>query len=168
VVVRKTINQTELLEMLRGIKGNTFATITTETEPAQKKGSPFKTDLRKVARVNVCAGFHYSNAVNNQEKREGMDGTFLAHPRVWGVRIAGTPIVENKGSFYLEAKIERSMGHIYRVQNRRVIKSEVTPFLRDAVKPATQSHLEKIVILRDYKLENIKRIRMGKNVVNVV
>jgi hypothetical protein len=162
-----TITQSELLELLKNVKGNTFATITSRTEPAQKKESPFKHSLEKLSRVNICLGFHYSNSVRNQEIREGMEGDFQAKPRKWGQRIAGTPLVEHKGKFYLEAKIERSMGQLYLNNNKIINKNEINPFLKELTKPATQEHLEKIVILRDYSLENIKRIRIGKNVYNI-
>ena len=164
---KSTISRAELETILRNLKGTTFATITTITEPAQIGGSPFKTALRKVSRVNVAIGFGYSNSVNHQEKREGLAGTFEAQPRKWGVRVAGTPLVTHKGKTYLEAKVERSIGHGYLVNGRRTEKAKVSPFLRPFVKPATQSHIERAIILRDYSLENILRVRMGGKIYTV-
>lgn len=164
---KTTINRAELETILRNVKGNTFATITTITEPAQIGISPFKSTLKKVSRVNVALGFHYSNSVANQEKREGLAGTFEAQPRKWGVRVAGTPIVTHKGKTYLEAKVERSIGHGYLVNGRRMAKAKVSPFLRPSTKPSTQAHIEKMVILRDYSLDNILRVRMGGKVYNI-
>ena len=167
VKAKTTISKAELETLLQNVKGNTFATITTITEPAQIGGSPFKTTLRKVSRVNVALGFIYSNSVANQEKREGMAGDFEAQPRKWGVRIAGTPLVTHKGKTYVEAKVERSIGHSYLVDGRRTAKATVSPFLRTLSKPNTQAHIERTVILRDYSLDNILRIRMGGRIYNV-
>lgn len=166
--MKKTITKEQLKEILVNLKGNTFATITTKTEPAQKSDSPFKNSLKKLSRVNVCIGFHYTNSVQNQEKREGMEGTFQAKPRKWGQRIEGTPLVEHKGKFYLETKVERSMGQIYLVDDKIKTKDKVNPFLKELTKPATQDHLKKFVILRDFSLDNIKRIRYNGNVLNIV
>jgi hypothetical protein len=167
VKAKTTISKAELETILQNVKGNTFATITTSTEPAQVGSSPFKTTLRKISRVNVALGFIYSNSVSNQEKREGLAGNFEAQPRKWGVRVAGTPLVTHKGKTYIEAKVERSIGHGYLVEGRRTAKATVSPFLRPTSKPSTQAHIEKPVILRDYSLDNILRIRMGGRIYNI-
>lgn len=131
-------------------------TIVADTEPKLKKGCPYK--VRKRSKVNGMAGFIYENAVNRQRIREGKEPDFESEPRKWGIRIVRTPLVEHNGNFYLELKVQNS-DCVYLDENgNEISKEEIQPFLRE--NNFDKQQLDKPVILRDYKLENIKEVHM--------
>lgn len=153
----KAINHATLLALLAQIRGATFATVITETDPKLKKTGNTLGHVRKVSRVNVCLGFQYDNAVNRQLGREGQESNFVAAPRQWGVKV--TPmIVEHKGRFYLETKVEKSLDSQYIDDDGKEIPFElVKPFLPKRSK-STRQGTEKEILVRDYALDSLKTI----------
>ena len=153
----KTMTRNELTAFLTGLRGATFATLTTETDAGLRKtGNPFG-NVRKVSRVNVCLGFQYTAAVNRQLDREDKTPDFVAAPRQWGERIPGTVLVTNKGKTYLETKVEKSIEHKYLGANGTVLADElVAPFLPS--KGASRQGTDKEIIVRDYDIANIRTI----------
>lgn len=163
------ISRDQLKEILT-FKSCKAVTILAETEPSMiKKGSPFReAQVIKVSRVNGMANWIYENAVNNQRMREqGEDADlFEAFPRKWGVRLKGTPFVEHKGNYYLELKIEKVLGREFRVDGIPTPDEAVTCWIR---KPSTASiekqrkhqGVEKMIILRDFKLSGIREIAIN-------
>jgi hypothetical protein len=88
-----------------------------------------------------------------------MVADFVAEPRKWGQRVEGTPIVTHNGKFYVEAKIERSeiMGYIM-PDLSMVDEHEVLNWLPN--RHSGRQHVEKAVSGRDFKIENVRSIRM--------
>jgi hypothetical protein len=156
----KILTRDELTAILSAVKGATFSTITTRTEPKLlKTNNPF-IGIRKVSRVNVTIGFNYQNSVNNQREREGSEADFESLPRKWGQRIKGTPLVSHNGNMYLEAKVEKSLDHMYiNAQGQNVPDDLIAPFLPKHGE--TRQDLEKEIILRDYKIDSIIAIKMN-------
>ena len=148
------------MSLLSDIKGATFATLTTATDARLKKtGNPFGS-VRKVSRVNVCLGFQYENAVNRQRTREGAEADFESAPRQWGERISPMMIHHN-GKFYLETKVEKSLGTTYLGSNNEEIPSEaVKPFL-PARSSASRQETEKEILVRDYALDSILSVAVA-------
>lgn len=173
-----TVNTEEMANILRNLRGATPVTLETQTEPellastrvlepdlfggliVRNIPNPFRGQVVKVAVVNGIINFYYENSVNNQRVREELPDDFVAFPRKWGQRIAGTPLVEHNDKTYLELKVERSLGHEYRHRDTgQVIPKElIRPFLKPRY-PSRQG-VEKEIILRDYALPNILKIRM--------
>ena len=154
------VTYNELMAMLMGMNGVSFATFQAITEPALLAGCPWKGDLLKVATVNGAINFNYGNSVNNQRAREDMPTDFVPMPRRWGQRLAGTPLVEHNGTYYIEVKVQRSLGYEYRLRSTgEVVPTElVTPWLRPPGR--SRQGVQREVILRDYTLTNIQSIRM--------
>lgn len=158
----------ELRSLLLSARGASPVTIVAETIPAMRKtGNPLVGRTVKVSRVNGMIGFLYANAVNNQRMREqGEDAPlFESYPRKWGARIEGTPLVRHVGKsgveeFYLELKVERSLGHEYRVDGCPVSDETVECWLPKRTEGARQE-VERAVVLRDYNLRSIRSIRIG-------
>lgn len=158
------ITTTQLEAKLAAVKGNTFANITTVTDARLRKtGNPFGT-VYKRSNLNVSLGWHYKNAVQRQQAREGQPVDFTPQPRKWGQRREGTPLVDHKGKVYAEAKPEKVFGteyfHVVDGEEIPLTKEDVTPFLPQRKKPATQDSIEKEIFCRDYALASIKHIAM--------
>jgi hypothetical protein len=153
----RTLTRNELIGFLTGIRGATFATLTTETEPKLLKTGNTLGTVRKVSRVNVCLGFQYEAAVNRQRVREDGTPDFESAPRQWGERIPGTVLVSHKGKTYLETKVEKSLDHKYLGTNGTVLADElIAPFLPK--KGATRQGTEKEIIVRDYDIGSIRHV----------
>lgn len=163
----KLVTREELRKMLAELKGNTFATIVSETVPKMlKTGNPFINRVKKTSRTNVAIGFNYTNSVNNQLLREGKENDFEALPRKWGERIKGTPLVEHKGKCYLECKIEKSIDYVYTLDGEEIGIELIQEFL--PAKSESRQGTEKEIFVRDYDLESIRQITMKGEVYQVV
>lgn len=153
----QTMTRNELTAFLTGIRGATFATLTTETEPKLLKTGNTLGSVRKVSRVNVCLGFQYEAAVNRQRIREDGIPDFEAKPRQWGERIPGTVLVSHKGKMYLETKVEKSLDHKYLGANGTILPDElIAPFLPS--KGASRQETDKEIIVRDYSIDSIRHL----------
>lgn len=164
------LTRTQLKELLSTTKGTTIVTIETETDPRMRKtNNPYSGHIVKRSKVNGMIGWNYTNSVNNQRDREGNREEFVAKPRKWGQRIIGTPLVEHKESYYLELKVERAMGSTF-VDVRTGNEVPKETLLEWLPKPSTSSRqdVEKEIILRDYKLDSIVKIRINKNEYQIV
>ena len=165
-----TITRLELVSRMMESKGAKPVTIVAETTPKLVGGAATLArfpGLRKVSRVNGFIGWNYTNSVNNQRAREGNDETFVAHPRKWGERLQGTPLVSHKGEYYLELKVERSLGHRYFTDTREVSHEEIAPYLSEKRESARQE-TEKAIILRDYKVSNIVGMTIAREELIVI
>jgi hypothetical protein len=154
----------ELRDNLMGIKGAMILTIEAETLPQMRKTDNPYMGTRKVSSVNGVINWVYEIAVNNQRLREDKEADFTAFPRKWGKRIKGTPLVEHKGKFYLEMKVQSAKAH-YVHGDAEIDVSELIPYFYERSK--SRQGVDKEVILRDYALENIRAIRWGGELLKV-
>ncbi len=162
------INVSQLFEVLNEIKGAKFATIVTETEPKMKKtGNPFlNSNIIKKSEVNITLNFIYENSVNNQRKKEGNTEEFHAKPRQWGSRIPKTSFVIHKGSIYVEAKINAKPKEVRYFSNGKLMNEAQVELLKPFLPTSNSSsrqEVEKEVIVRDFKLENIVELKLNGN-----
>jgi hypothetical protein len=148
----------ELANFLKEIKGTTFCTIETETEPKLRGGKkcPYA-GVKKISKVNGAVGFIYENSVNNQRVREDSEPDFESEPRRWGHRVNGTPLVEYNGKFYIEVKVEKTETPLYILNGKFVANEDITPYLPETT---SRQGVEKEIILRDYSLDSIKMIKI--------
>jgi len=158
----QAIREDQLVDLMRNNKGATPVTIVARTEPGMNKtGNPYMGKVFKVSRVNGMIGFRYENAVNKQLAREGEVADFVAKPRKWGTHIDGTPLIEHKGNYYLEMKVEKSLDHRYEDASGNelddVTLDLVRAFMPVKNKPVSQG-TEKEIICRNYKVEKILSI----------
>ncbi len=148
----------DFVEMLKGLKGTTFATLYCDSEPKLKcpktKNKHMQGRIRKQSTVNCTLGFIYANSVNRQRVREDKEGDFTPNKRKWGVRVPQTPLVHHNGNWYLETKVEKVYDTRYLLDGKVVDRSEIAEYLAQSSKQP-QQELDKEVILRDYKVDSI-------------
>ena len=156
-------NLGNLTEILLRVKGATIVSMVTDVEPGliKPKSNPLAGRVRKVSYVNGMIGFNYQNSVNNQLAREGQDAEFEAHPRKWGERIQGTPLVRHNGNVYIELKVEKVFDTKYYVDGKEVPVEEIEMHLTPKKEGSGRQGTDKAVILRDYNLDNVKQLRIG-------
>jgi hypothetical protein len=166
---RETITQAAFVAMIQAEKACRFIVIRTLTE-AQASKAKGATIVLKSSVIAGLINWHYDNAVNNQLEREGKETTFVPQPRRWGVHYQGhLSLIENKGAFYLQVKVERTLRKsMYYIDGARVSKESVAHLLRVSKAPATQDTLEKKIVLRDYAISNMREVRFNGKRFNVV
>jgi hypothetical protein len=149
-----------LQDILLNFKGYSFAGLQTLTDArAKKTDNPFKDKIvLKESQLLVNVGFHYSNSLVNQAKRENVSTEFDVQPRKWGIRLPNCALVEHKGNYYLEAKVEKVFQTRFTdVDGNELSKEDVNPFLPKKRESATQDKLVKKIYLRDFKLASIQK-----------
>lgn len=156
--VSATISEQQFIDGLtdRAKRGCFALTIETLTSiAARKTGNPYGLIFKR-AKINGMANWIYENSVNAQRSREGITADFEAHPRNWGARIDGTPLIVHKGQMYLELKVQASLGYTYETADSTPLANAlVEPFLPAKRDESGRQGTEKAVILRDYKICNI-------------
>lgn len=158
----KTITLDELVSRLDGLKGARVVCFISRVVPAMTGGKscPFYGRVQKVSKVRGMVNWIYQNSVNRQRIREESEPDFVPLPRSWGERIAGKPFVVHKGNRYVEVKVESVLNTVYLVDGvpaDEEVMGELRKWLKESSEPKRQQ-LEKPVILRDYKVENIRQI----------
>lgn len=127
----------------------------------KKTGNPFiGSTITKSVSLSGMAGASYENMVNAQLGREDKEQTFVAQPRTWGTHV-NEYFVEHKGNYYLQVKVEASSTPVYRVDGVEVETAKLEPFLPARGEANTQADLDKKVVIRDVKLDNLKVIRFN-------
>lgn len=160
------ISKSDLISVLKSVKGSTFVNIETVTEPQLLGGKscPFN-GITKHSIINGCIGFKYENSVNNQRLREASINDFKSEPRKWGTKIPNTPLVEHQGTYYLEVKVEKTEQPVYVLSGKIIDNKEIIPYIP---KISSRQDLVKEVILRDFKIDSISRIKINKTQYEVV
>jgi hypothetical protein len=168
-MVPQTISTAQLTAILFAIKGHKFLTITTETEPRMRKTSnPYFVNgqcvLIKRTTANVSMNFEYANVVNNRRAKEGNEEKFVPQPRKWGERVPGTCFVQHQGAMYMELhyKSEPSVVEYIDTRNNTTVPAaDVEQWLQTRSSNAEHQGLEKEVILRDVKIQNIRECKVN-------
>jgi hypothetical protein len=159
----KTITVNELRKLFAKVRGAKPIGLTVKTQPNKKVAA-----LSKVTTFGVFINFNYANSVNNQLAREGEEKDFVAHPRKWGIRIPHTPLIhhvkDGQEKWYLEAKVDNDATPqtTYLLNGVKMGKDEVAHLLPPAKEEGARQGVEKPVIVRDYSLDNILRVKMDK------
>ena len=101
----------------------------------------------------------YENMVNRRLEKEGKNpATFNVGQRAWGERVDGMPIVTHKGDDYLEVIFLKAGEVRYTLDGQPIEYSDI-----EGMKPASDSSqggLEDKVVIRTFKADSIKTIRV--------
>jgi len=169
----KILTHAQLVTQLNTYAGVTFVSCSLETDAKLKKGGragvpvcEYPGTLKQVS-LNGAVGFSYENSVNLQRDREGVEEEFIAHKRAWGTLMEGAKFVEHKGNYYLQLKVENSTDPVYLHEGQIVTKENINTWLPKKSASSRQG-LEKHVIIRDVKLDNIKTITFGKEIYTLI
>jgi hypothetical protein len=150
------------------VNGATFIGIDTETNVKLTggKANPLQGRVTKRVRGSNVMVFQnkkssgYEAMVMRRLEKEGKDpSTFALSPRAWGTRLSGAPLVEHKGSYYVEVIFLKPGTTEYLVDGHVTAKEDITGLTeRTHADEATQGGLNDKVIIRTYKADSIKSI----------
>lgn len=163
------VTSDELVQILRKRNGSTIISLKACTDARLRKTNNPNGKCWKMADLVGVIGWSYANSVNNQRAREGNEEHFEALPRPWGERISGTPLVEYKGKFYLEVKVERVLNveYIRDSDGEIVTYDQVVMFLPDK-RFNERAETEKNIYPTDYAVDNIREIKIDGVLYEVV
>jgi len=175
------ITRNQLANNLKDMDQTVLATIRTCTVPDMKKtNNPFWGKVRKLQDMQACVGsWQYSKAVNARRKKEwendllSDDSTpkpekFVPAKRQWGERVANTPYVEHNGQLYVELSVIKCLRQVYLDENGNELSKELlAPFFKNNEKEGARQDLDKPVIVRDVKIDNVVSITYGGHVIEV-
>ncbi len=157
------ITKGRLAKILLSITGAMPATILVETEVKMNKtNNPYFGEVTKLMEANVFINFNYQNSVNRARVKEGKAADFVAQPRKWGQKVPNTPLILHNGAYYLEARFlgsNRTKTAVFH-KGRLLDPAKISSFVAVKSESKTQD-LEKEVVMRDFKLENIKEITLN-------
>jgi len=133
----QTLTQKQLNELLTNLGNKVpFIGLDVKTQPKIKKDYD---PIIKTCKVTGRAGARVKNPIG---------------PRKWGQRIEGTPLVEHKGTFYLELEVTAVKDVKYLDTGTNDYLNEIDAFERGCKNRSG-------VGLRDYKLTSITGIRIN-------
>jgi len=162
-----------LLELVRHYTGSDIVSIDTMTPVVLLGGkkNPMQGRVTKFVQGSNVILFSnhrvnsYFQMVQKRLGQEGKEQTFELSERRWGTRVANYPIVKHIKDeieqYYLECIFIRSGKVTYYLDGNIIEKNDIEG-LNEPNKPE-QGGLENTVILRDYKIENIVRIKVAGN-----
>lgn len=148
-------------EFLRDLKTPQHLVITHCSNPSMNKtGNPYFTAL-KTQTLKVFINFNYDDIVNDFMP-EGFK-EYRAGQRIWGQRVPGTPLVINKGTFYLETIVVEEIGTpTFRMPDGAEIDPDkIKPFL----KSKTPDDKGEFVKRRDFKIDDIQSVQLENDTV---
>jgi hypothetical protein len=157
--------------LTENVNGSTFISLDTKTAVKLKGGkkNPLQGRVNKVTLKSNVMLFQnmkingYNAMVKRRLQAEGRDpDKFKLSPRVWGVRLPNSPLVEHKGNHYLEV-IFLNCGEVYyEVDGIRTHKHMIEG-LPETPQPPKQGEVDNKVIIRVYKLDSITKMTVNKN-----
>jgi len=160
----------KISQVLADVNGASFISMDTETKPTLTGG---KSNLLqgRVTKQNSGASIMvfqnkttsaYDKMVKRRLEKEGKNPeTFELQPRKWGKRIPNTPLIEHKGELYLEVIFLKSGKSIYLLDGKPIDKNEIVGLKESNISEESQAGLSDKVIIRTFKLDSIKRLKIG-------
>lgn len=106
--VKETVEVTkdQLLEILKGIDSSQFVNVVTVTEPKMRKtNNPYFGKVFKRTKRNYLVGNDYEKRVQNNEKKEGLEGNFQTEYSRVGEHISKCVLFnESKNTYYFQVE----------------------------------------------------------------
>lgn len=135
-----------------------------------KTGNPHKNCLKYIRVTGFC-GANYQNAVKREGARQGVEAeNFESEKLPWGKWLVPNKVIENEGEFYLRVQTtpgmrKRSAAKVlsYRANGKFLNYEDIKPFLpeKSESKKQQRAGLDETVMVRTYKVSNLKKIRIG-------
>jgi hypothetical protein len=160
----------KIVASLVQVQGSSIAVIDSETVEELTGGKKNPMQGRIVKRAEGAKVMFFtntnSNAYNNMVQRrleaEGKDpNSFVLGKRVWGERLPETPFVKHNDKLYVEAVYLAPPKVVkYFLDGVEIAKNAIQG-LKESKTEGEQGGLEDKVVVRTFKLDSIKRIKMG-------
>jgi len=160
-----SISKNELITLLSTIEKPTFTNIVMETKVKMRKtNNPYFDKIVKRSKCNYSLGVNYENRVNNNEKKEGLEGNFVTEKPSGKTHISKCLLVKDTDlSVYyvmLERFTEIKPKNEYVCEGNQIEKQLFESYMSE-VKESTKQEQEKKVMVITPNIENIKEISLN-------
>jgi hypothetical protein len=159
------INQQQLLELLMCVEKSTMVHLVTETKVRMnKKNNPYFDKVIKRNSSNYLIGNEYETRVGNNEKKEGMEGTFESEKNTQGVHVSKCVLFNEKlNTYYLQYEyFLESKPKVEFLENGNSIERQLFQSFEIKKSETTRQDQERKVLFQSFKLENIKELSLNK------
>ncbi len=206
------IDVISLIYRLLDVRGTTFVSLTSRTEPKMnKRNNPLFGNVEKVSTTNCIIGYNYENMVNNARKRElatdvkqaALDAgvpaeilkqfegeitgiaekaanDFEAKKRQWGkhyispfdnkpsrILIEHTPKDSTEKRFYVQVAVlnTKTPTYYYKGTDNELSTDDLVTAksFMPKRKEGERQELKNPIIVRDYRIDNVKKITLNKS-----
>jgi hypothetical protein len=155
-------------DTLNKVRGHTFITVVTVTEPDMRKtDNPFYGRVKKVLKMRGSVCFNYNNSVGNQRDREGLEREAWSKGTGWSRPITRpdgtlTPFCEHKekGGLYLWFKQDATLSSDLYLDGEKIESEKLAPWLT-VKKPNTNQGVDKPVEPRAVTWENVQAVSVN-------
>lgn len=160
----KNITKSDLIALLvaSADHGATMLGITYQAPVKLKKtGNPYVDKLvTKTTSLSGMINFDYESGINRQQIKEGKEPSFVAGERAWGEHVT-QGVVEHNNEYSIMMRVLNSPSEVvYMIDGEKVEKSVIEDFL-PAKKEHNAGNLDEAQIIRSYKVDRIKTIRIN-------
>jgi hypothetical protein len=163
-----TINQIELIILLKGVKRPTFTSIVSETNPKMNKtNNPYFDKVVKKSKGNYFIGGSYEDMVNTRMVKEGLQPTFESMECSVGQKVEGSTCLqfnEKLNRHYLQYFIfpTSNIKSEFIFENNSIEKVMFEDYLVKKSESSRQPQDNKHTP-QSFKIESIKEISLNGN-----
>lgn len=160
-----TIGQQELITLLSTIEKPTFTNIVMETKVRMNKtNNPYYDKVVKRSKCNYSLGVNYENRVNNNEKKEGLEGNFETEKPSGKTHISKCLLIDDKTQSVHYVMLERfdeiKPTNEYIFEGNEIEKQLFEGYMTKVYESQKQEQERKVMVITP-KLENIKEISLN-------
>ena len=160
-----TIGQQELITLLSTIEKPTFTNVVMETKVRMNKtNNPYYDKVVKRSKCNYSLGVNYENRVNNNEKKEGLEGNFETEKPSGKTHVSKCLLIDDKtqSTYYvmLERFDEIKPTNEYIFEGNEIEKQLFEGYMTKVYESQKQEQGRKVMVITP-KLENIKEISLN-------
>ena len=164
------ITKNELVTKIESIKGATFVGLDYDAPVTMlKTGNPYASQtLTKVSSVSGQINGDYEIGVNTRRQNEGKATDFVVSERSWGEHVTPALIVNDKGLYSIQMRMLNHPSSVtYYLDGQPIDKKQIVAYLPKH-KPSNSQGTDDPIIIRTYRIDRIKAIRIGGEMLNVV
>jgi hypothetical protein len=178
------VNRNQLIGVLIKQKGHTFIGMSATVDVKMNKGGRENSNylygnVVKDSEIGGSVDFEYENSVNNALAKHGEKPDFIVGDRKWGhhmiidqvfdietlsfVPVYSRIIIEHEKDgekrYYIQMSVRNSQPPVYRYKDSGEVLSETDLAVMKSYMPTRK---DEIVVLRDYRIDNVKKLRINK------
>lgn len=160
----KVINETEMLTILMNVEKSTFINIVSKTKVRMKKtNNPYFDKVFKVNKCNYLIGNEYESRVNNNDLKEGGEGTFKSEENKVGNHVTKCVLFNEKlNTYYLQVErfVEIKPNVTYIFEGNEIDKTLFESYL-NKVSESSRQPQERKVLPQTFMLSSINEFTLG-------
>ena len=162
------VSVSELVDVLKQVEKSTFINVTMVTIPTMNKtGNPLFGMVKKVSNCNYLIGNDYETRVNNNEVKEGLEGSFESMKPSGKHHISKCVLVDDKTGlthYLMVERFDEVKPKVEYLKNDEPMNEVDRMILNDWLKKSsdtTRQEQERVVSVITPKIENIKTLSLN-------